>query len=180
MIYFITETFLKTYTAFNNNIDMSKVEHIIKTSFDLNIEEMLGTYFSSYLLAKHQLVIANQATYTPYEEKLVDYIQLTIAWGATYDSVYALSDQLTNKGPQKQFSDYSTPSDDVSLKMISGRYKKTFQSYQKKMNDYLCTNAEHFPQFMDDLNNDSFVKRSCNNCCGGKMDKLFDIGFDAI
>ena len=54
MIYFITENYLKNNTAFNNNIDMTKVEFLIPMAYDIVIVPLLGLYFSTYLLNKHQ------------------------------------------------------------------------------------------------------------------------------
>ncbi len=80
MIYFITENYLKTYMPIGNNVDMSKIEHIIKLTYDISIENYIGEYFADYLLNKHQLVISGQDTYTIYEAKLVDLIQYTMGW----------------------------------------------------------------------------------------------------
>lgn len=173
--YFITEQYLKTYTGYNNNIDMSKTDFLIKLAFDIQITELLGSYFSDFLLAKHQLVIAGTAIYNTHETKLVDLIQSTMAWQVTFESVVELSDQLTNKGSIKQTGDYQQPSGDSAMKFKGAGYKTNVESYKRKMNEYLCKNHLQFPEFMSDDNSDSLVKSNCSSC-NGSLDKLEDLG----
>ena len=51
MIYFITETYLKTNTPITANVDVTDVTPYVKTQSDLRIQPILGTYFYNYLLA---------------------------------------------------------------------------------------------------------------------------------
>ena len=173
--YFITDNFIKKNTAFNNNIDMTKVDHLINMSFDITIVPLLGSYFSDYLLNKHQDMLAENYVYTTFEEKLVDLIQYTMAWDVCYNAVYELSDQLQNKGPLKQNGDFQSPSSDSQVKYMAQRYKQNVEAYKNRLNKFLCKNHIEFADFIIDDNDDSDVKESCTGCNKG-LDNLQDYG----
>lgn len=175
MKYFITEKFIKDNTAFNNNVDMTKVDHLIHMSYDILIVPLLGMYFANYILNKHQDVINNIATYTIEEEKLVDLIQYSMAWDVCYNAVYELSDQLQNKGLLKQNGDFQSPSGDGQVKYMADRYRSNVQSYKDRLSKYLCKNADLFSNFIIEDNDDSLVKDNCSGC-NKNMDGLQDYG----
>lgn len=177
--YFITENYLKTYTGYNNNIDMSKVEYLIKTAYDINITELLGSHFGEYLVNKHQQVISNNAIYDSFETVLIDLIQHTMAWKVNEDSIIELTVQLQNKGAIKQTGDYQIPSDNMLINAKKTMYKQNFESYKRKLNNYLCRNHDKFIEFMNDLNDDSIVKKNCKGCNSG-LDDLEDYGLMVI
>lgn len=174
MVYFITESYLKTYTGYNNNIDMHKVEYLIQLCYEINVVELLGYHFSGWLLDKHQSVRDGNDTYTTVEERFVGYLQGFMSWYVNYDSVIELSDQLQNKGSLRQTGDFQIPSSESSTYYKSNKYKKNYESYKRIMSDFLCKNKEHFPEFISDQNDDSLIKKECR-CCGD-LDNLSDTG----
>ncbi len=103
MIYFITESYLKTQTPITANVDVNDVVPYIKTQSDMRVQPILGTYFYNYMLTGY-----NAQTLNNDEETLVTYIQPVVAWRSAEDAVFGLSYQLKNKGIQQQFGDYSS------------------------------------------------------------------------
>lgn len=176
MIYFITENYLKNNTAFNNNIDMTKVEFLIPMAYDIVIVPLLGLYFSTYLLNKHQNVVLGTETYTTKEEALVDLIQPTMAWYVCSESVFDLTNQLQNKGLLTQNGDYQNSTNDNQTKYISERFFKNKEAYQNRLNHYLCKNSKDFPEFLSDDNDNSLIKDNCDNCNNSGLDDLMNTG----
>ncbi len=70
MIYFITETYLKTNTPITANVDVTDVTPYIATQSDLRVQPILGTTFYKYMLNAY-----NTQTLTNDEETLVEFIQ---------------------------------------------------------------------------------------------------------
>ena len=105
MIYFVTESYLKTNTPITKNVDVTDVAPYIRPASDMRLQAILGSYFYTYLLAKY-----NAQTLTNDEETLVEKIKPCVAWRAAEQAVFGLSYQLKNKGIQQLNSsnnDYS-------------------------------------------------------------------------
>jgi len=66
MIYFVTETWLKTNTPVTANIDAVKIFPFVQSQSDMRMQPILGTYFY-----KHLLTAYNAQTLTNDEETLV-------------------------------------------------------------------------------------------------------------
>jgi len=75
MLYFITETYLKTNTPITANVDVTDVTPYIATQSALRIQPILGTTFYNHMLTDY-----NAQTLTPDEIDLVESIQPVIAW----------------------------------------------------------------------------------------------------
>jgi hypothetical protein len=82
MLYFITETYLKTNTPITANVDVTDVTPYIATQAQLRVMPILGTVFYDDLLTKY-----NAQTLDPDEEILVAFIhpvyhvqRLHLAW----------------------------------------------------------------------------------------------------
>ena len=93
MLYFITETYLKTNTPITANVDVTDVTPYIKTQADLRVQPILGSVFYNALLADY-----NAQTLNPDEETLVGFIQPVVAWRSAEDAIFGLTYQLKNKG----------------------------------------------------------------------------------
>ena len=84
MIYFVSEKYLKENTPLQNNVNVDRIDYLFEDVFLIWLKPLLGDYFADYLLSKHQDVITGDDTYTADEEKLVDILQKSMAWGACY------------------------------------------------------------------------------------------------
>ena len=102
MLYFITETYLKTNTPITANVDVTDVTPYIATQAQLRAQPILGTVFYKHLLDAYNL-----QTLTNDEQTLVEFIQPVVAWRSAEDAIFGLTYQLKNKGLQTQFGDNS-------------------------------------------------------------------------
>jgi len=168
MIYFITEKYLKENTPIQNNVNVDRIDYLFEDVFLIWLKPLLGDYFAEYLLAKHQDVITGDDTYTADEEKLVDILQKSMAWGVCFSAVDTLTNQVGNKGAQTQYGDYSQSSG--SSERLGSIYNSKFQDYKQLLIDFLNKNKEKYSNFTDKQNNSILMSG-----CGGNNDDR-DIG----
>ena len=153
MIYFITETYLKSITAITKNVDVTDVMPFVATQSDMRIQPILGTYFYDYLLAKY-----NAQTLSADETDLVEKIQPAIAWRSAEDCAINLSYQLKNKGVQQQFGDYSSAVSQGEVSFIADHYGQKAKFYENRLRWWLLENKLLFAEFISDDNKDSDLK----------------------
>lgn len=155
MIFFVTELWLKDNTPITHNVDVTDVTPWIKTSAELWIQPILGTYFYNDLLTKF-----NAQTLNSSEIDLVNIIKPAIAWRSAADAVYGLSRQLKNKGLQSQSGDFSNSVELNEIQFGMAHYNQKAEFYENLIKTYLCdsTNSALFPNFTSTNNKDSLIK----------------------
>lgn len=155
MIYFITETYLKTQTPITANVDVNDVVPFIKTQSDLRVQPILGTYFYKHLLTEY-----NAQTLNNDEIELVEYIKPIVAWRSAEDAVFGLSYQLKNKGLQMQNGDYSNSVTRADVTFAQDHYAQKASFYEERLSKFLKANKDLYPEFTSKLNTDSDIKPS--------------------
>ena len=153
MIYFVTETYIKSKTPITQNVDVNEITPFIATCSDMRIQPILGTYFYNDILTKY-----NAQTLSADETTLVSKIQPCIAWYAAADAVFALTYQLKNKGLQKQSGDYS---ESVSREEVGDGieyYQSKANFYEQRLRIWLKENKDLFTNFTSTDNTDSDMK----------------------
>lgn len=153
MIYFITESYLKTNTPITKNVDSTDIAPYIKPASDMRVQSILGTYFYDYLLTAY-----NAQTLTANETILVERIQPVVAWRAAEQCAFGLSYQLKNKGIQSQFGDYSQNVSQGEVAFVMDHYGQMAAFYEKRLINYILENKALFSQFTSALNTDSDIK----------------------
>lgn len=149
MNYFITETYLKNYTAITRNVDATDIMPLIRPSSDRYIKDILGSYFYDYMLSGYNAQSLTASEYNLYKE-----IQPAIAWMAAKEAVYTLTYQLKNKGLQKQDGENSSAPDQNETIMIYKHYESWGKYYLERVRKHLLINKDLFPEYTSDLNND--------------------------
>ena len=153
MIYFITESYLKTNTPITKNVDSTDIAPYIKPASDMRVQSILGTYFYEYLLTEY-----NAQTLSADETALVEKIQPVVAWRAAEQCAFGLSYQLKNKGVQTQFGDYSQNVSQGEVAFVMDHYGQMASFYEKRLINYILENKDLFSQFTSALNTDSDIK----------------------
>jgi hypothetical protein len=159
MLYFITETYLKTNTPITANVDVTDVTPYIKTQADLRVQPILGSVFYNYLLAEY-----NAQTLNPDEETLVGFIQPVVAWRSAEDAVFGLTYQLKNKGLQTQFGDYSGSVSRAEVAFGMEHYAQKASFFEARLIRYLLANKNLFPQFTSLENRDTDLRPQIEMC----------------
>jgi len=156
MIYFVSETFLKTETPITNNVEITDIYPLIKSVADMWTRDAIGTYFYDDLLVKY-----NAQTLSPDEIKVVEIMQYCIAWRACSDAVLELSFQLKNKGIQTQSGDFSNSPELKTIALMQKHYEQKAAFYDTRLVEFLKENKNLYPLFLDKLNDDSRIKKLC-------------------
>lgn len=158
IIYFVTETYLKTNTSITANVDIVEILPLVKNAADMWSRSIMGSYFYKDMLAKY-----NAQTLSADELNLLDEIQPAVAWRAGADAVIELSYQLKNKGLQTQSGDYSTSPETKAIMFNHHHIEQKAEFYENRLYVYLIENKDLFPAFLSDLNKDSKAKKDCDN-----------------
>jgi hypothetical protein len=174
MIYFITETYLKTNTPITANVDVTDVTPYIATQSDLRVQPILGTTFYKYMLNAY-----NTQTLTNDEETLVEFIQPVVAWRSAEDAVFGLSYQLKNKGIQTQFGDYSGNVSRAEVAFSMEHYAQKASFYEQRLIKYLLANKNLYPQFTSLTNKDTDLRPQIDACdcvgtCWGRCGQRYN------
>lgn len=163
MLYFITETYLKTNTPITANVDVTDVTPYIATQAQLRVMPILGTTFYNDLLEKY-----NNQTLDPDEEVLVSFIQPVIAWRSAEDAVFGLTYQLKNKGLQTQFGDNSASVSRGEVAFGMEHYAQKASFFEMRLIKYLVKNKNLYPIFISSDNRDTDLRPQvdCVSCVG--------------
>jgi hypothetical protein len=161
MLYFITESYLKTNTPITANVDVTDVFPYVATQAQLRVMPILGTVFYNHLLEAY-----NDQTLTPEEEQLVAFIQPVIAWRSAEDAVFGLTYQL------------SVSRSEVAFGMEHFAQKAAF--FEMRLIRYLVKNRAEYPIFISHENRDTDLRPQieCTQCIGDCfMDGVWNCGY---
>ena len=159
MLYFITETYLKTNTPITANVDVTDVTPYIATQSALRVQPILGTTFYNHMLTAY-----NNQTLTPDEIDLVEFIQPVIAWRSAEDAVFGLTYQLKNKGLQTQNGDYSASVSRSEVAFGMEHYAQKASFFEQRLIRWLLANRNLFPIFISTANQDTDLRPMFQNC----------------
>jgi hypothetical protein len=182
MLYFITESYLKTNTPITANVDVNDVTPYIATQAALRVQPILGTTFYNYLLTQY-----NAQALLPDEVDLVEFIQPVIAWRSAEDAVFGLTYQLKNKGLQTQSGDFSASVSRSEVAFGMEHYAQKASFFEQRLIRWLLANRNLFPIFISTTNMDTdlrpmFNHCSCineyNNVCTGMCGNFLENGYN--
>jgi hypothetical protein len=173
-LYFVTETEIKTMTNVGRSVDTTQIIQYSRTSSDMWVRSILGTYFYNHLLGIYNGLVS-PSVFTTDEQNLVDnFIVPAVAWRTAAEVVVSATYQLRNKGLQKNLGDYSTHPDFNEAGFMAQHTEQKAQFYENRLLQYLEKNGKaQFPEFASDLNNDSKAKPWD---CGRPNDPLWPSG----
>lgn len=160
MNYFLTQQNLIDNYPISANTNINDYIFNIKLAAELYVKPLIGTYFYEDLLTKFNSLTCNNN-----ELNLIDiYFKPIIAWHTVAESVITVSYELKNKGIQTQTGEFSANAEYKELMFLHHHYSDKANAYENLLVNYLSnkTNADLFPNFINDLNNDSRIKNSCS------------------
>lgn len=164
MDFFITEKYLKDNTTISNNCDVKDVLINVRSSSDMYVRSILGTFFYNDLLSKY-----NNKTLNDNEIILVSYIQPSVAWKSAAESVITLSYQLKNKGIQTQSGDYSNSAEYKEIMFLYHHYSDKADFYLNKLGEYLKVSGDIYPNYTSKSNIDSVIRNGKDGLQSGIM-----------
>lgn len=141
-VLFVSETYIRSNTVFNKNVDTNDIANNVGVSQDMYIEPILGTTFYDAL----QLSYSAQ-TLTNDEITLMTYIKPVVAWRAAQLTLPFLTFNVKNKGPQTQNGDFSEPVDTNIMFYLKKEVENRAEWYTQRLATYLCQNANLYPLY---------------------------------
>ncbi len=181
-ILFVTETYIRANTVFNQNLDVKDIVQNIDPAQDMFVQPILGSTYYDYLLNAY-----SAQTLTADETTLVLHIKPMLAYRAAEMALPFIAYQLKNKGPQTQSGDFSAPVDQTVIHYLRNELKNRAEFYDQRLRRYLLLNQNLFSGYTtQNLNEDMVPDKSfegydsgfaqypgygygngCNNCGGG-------------
>jgi len=142
---FISTQYIKENTSIEDNVDDDKIVPYIHKAQDIHIQQVLGSDFYTHI--KNQII---NGTVTPVEDSLLrDFIQPAIGEWAFYYSIPFLSNKITNKGVNKETSQWSSNSDLNEVKYLQKSVRDIAEFYLERLIQYLCDNKALFPVYQN-------------------------------
>lgn len=139
----ITQTFLKTQTPINANVDISEVSNHITTAQLVNTREVLGKNLYDDINTKFV-----SGTFSTYEAELFDILQYSIAYRAAEIAIPFLGIKIRNKGVVKLNDEFAQPGQLNELKYLRSELQDRAEYWEKRAKDYLCQYGTHFPLYL--------------------------------
>ncbi len=139
----ITQSYLKSFTPLNNNIDVSEVANHIETAQLIYTREILGKNLYDDLDAK-----IFSASLSAREAELVDILKQSIAYRASEIAVPFLSIKLRSKGAVRLRDEFAEPASLEDMKYIRHELKNRAEYYETRAKDFLCLYTSDFPLWL--------------------------------
>ncbi len=166
MTYFVSETFIKKNGIVTANVDVTDFAPLIQYSAKAFVKKQIGSVLFADLLAKY-----NAQTLSPGEITLVEKMQWAISWRACANAVITLSYQLKNKGIQKQNGENSDAADLKEITFVYDHYIQQAVYFESELKDFLITNKNDYPVYLDPSNKDSEIKNDEYNAKGDSFNE---------
>jgi len=136
----ITQSYLKTLTPINNNVDVNDVQPHIETAQLIYTRELLGKLFYDYLDDKF---INN--TFSTKEAELFDIIKQSIAYRSAEIALPFLSIKVRNKGTVRLNDEFAQPASLEEMKYLRHELKNRSEYFEKRVLEFLCQYSVDFP-----------------------------------
>lgn len=159
LILFTSEDYIKTYTPISELVDWSDIEPTVHLTQDSFIQDVLGSNFYTYL----QIAYSGQSLNTN-EIELMNKIKPALAYRVAEQTLPFINYQIKNKGVVSQTGDYMAAVDLETFRYLRGELKNKAEFYTKRLSNYLCTNAQLFPEYVSDNADDMKPNKSGYDC----------------
>lgn len=140
--YFITESYIKSNSTVNSNVDAGDLLPIIPLAEDMNIKNILGSALFNTLKTAY-----TAQTMTTDQRTLVAYIQPALLY-RTYELALPFIHLKTkNKGVIKQSSEFGSQGELSDMKYLREQVKDFAEYYEQRLVDYLCNYGNLFSDY---------------------------------
>jgi hypothetical protein len=144
-ILFISETYLKNFTALDFNVRPEQLLPYIIQSQDIYLQPVLGTRFFKGLKSRIQA-----GTRTQEEIDLTnDYIAPMLVNYALYQALPFLKYRLVEKGVVSPQSETSQTASWEELRFLQSRVKDTAEFYEQRLKEFFIDNPNMFPEYQN-------------------------------
>jgi hypothetical protein len=142
-IIWITQSYLKSLTPINNNVDVTEVSSHIETAQLIYTRELLGKLLYDDLDTK-----IKSNTLSTIETELVDIIKQSIAYRSAEIALPFLSFKIRNKGAVKLRDEFADPVSLDEMKYLKNELSNRAEYFEKRVQDFLCEYSTDFPLWL--------------------------------
>lgn len=142
-VFFISEEYLKTQTAINQNVDSGELRFSILTAQNINIQETLGQELYQQIINE-----VSGGTITGDNKYLLDQyiVPTTVAW-SYYHGLDNFFVKWINVGLVQNRNEQGTSIDYKTFAFLKNNAKSLAEWYDNNMRRYLCAYASKFPKY---------------------------------
>jgi hypothetical protein len=141
-ILFITEKYLKNYTAMNAAVDVEELIPHVRTAQDLHVQGALGTKLYNRLRQR----IADD-TLQSEDTDLLNLIAPALAHYTLYVTLPYIHLKIRNKNIVKAQGEYLQSASLSDVKYLREDAKSTAEFYMQRAKDYINENRALFPEY---------------------------------
>jgi hypothetical protein len=156
---FISEKYLKDFTAISANIDVTDLLPHIIVAQDVHIQDAIGSKLYNTL----QDHIVNN-TVSADEDDLIKLIRPALAYYTLYTALPFIHIKIRNKGVLKQNGENTEAVELNELKYLRGEVLDNAEFYLRRVNNYLCDNGNLFPDYKNQSGSDIMSNRRNYSC----------------
>lgn len=154
----ISEDTLKTYTSLNDNVFGKNILPAIKTSQDIELQEIIGSCLYNALCSKVADGSITSSENQQYKELLDTYIKPYLSYITLAHLVTEMSTKLTNFGLVLSNDEHMENASLGERDLVKTQYTYYADSYCKQMQGFLKTNKDLFPELKCGCECDSNIK----------------------
>jgi hypothetical protein len=136
----INQTYLKTFTPINQNVDITEVANHIESAELIYVRELLGKLLYDDLTTK-----INGSTLSSIETELVDLVKQMLAYRAAEIAIPFLGIKIRNKGVVKLNDEFAQPASIDEMKYLRHELKNRAEYFTERASQFLCDYSGDFP-----------------------------------
>lgn len=141
-------------TSLGGNIDSDMLYSHIKTAQDIHLQPIIGTKLLEKLLS----IVGDGTWQEPinadYALLLTKYITPVLVYFFAVDFLPFSLYRIQNGGIYKHTSDNAIVAEQSEMNSLVQRFRDKAEFYQRRLNDYLCSNSNLYPEYYSNTNDD--------------------------
>ncbi len=138
--YLVDETWLKSYTPINANLDIKLIVPFIRTAQDLWIQPRISSAQYTRLM---EGIVNNDLTSD--ETLLLEMLRPAVAYYTVYEAIPFIYTQIRNAGVVRAVNPNTENASMSEMKMLRTELENKGEFYMKRVLAFLCENSSLYP-----------------------------------
>lgn len=146
-VFLIDENVIKTETPLNDNVGSEFIGPAIETSQDIYLQQLIGTELLDKL---YDLVTTNEIAEeinAQYKRLIDNYITNYLKYKVLSEITLPLAYKYRNSGIVQTNNEHTGNTTMRDAGLIQNHYELKANFYSMRITDYLCANADQFPEW---------------------------------
>lgn len=139
-------------TGISGTVDMDKILPHVKTSQDIHLQTIIGTALLEKCKSLVEAGTLNSAGNENYKVLVEQKIAPVLVNYCMVDFLPFMAFEISNGGVYKHTPENTTPLEIGEVYKLVQAYKDKAEFYTTRLKDYLCTNSNLFPEYVQASN----------------------------